>query len=59
MKPRRNRVKTNRAKNRNRTRNHTRNRRNRTRNTRKRYGGTCEDTNQRAFAYTTQFLYDK
>ena len=54
MKSRRNRVKTNRTKPR---KTRARNRRNRI--TRKRYGGTCEDTNKRAFAYTTQFLYDK
>jgi hypothetical protein len=27
------------------------------RNTRKRRGGTCEDSNQRAYDYTMQFLY--
>jgi hypothetical protein len=52
MKPRKNRVKTNRLK--------TKRRVYRKKSkTRKRRGGTCEDTNARAFAYTTQFLYDK
>lgn len=53
MKPRRNRVKTNRAKTNRGYRKKSKTRKNRKR----RRGGTCEDTNQRAFAYTTDFLY--
>jgi hypothetical protein len=53
MKPRRNRVKTNRA-----TTHRVYRKKSKTRKHRKhRRGGTCEDTNQRAFAYTTDFLY--
>ena len=52
MKPRRNRVKTNRRG----TKHRMKNRRNT--NTRKRRrGGNCEDTNQRSYEYVTQFLY--